>query len=130
MASQSITNKLVANIRQANDVSTNFFTGTNVVCIDTSNRRIGIDTKTPTWSIDISGVKPYNGVKCHNLDISGTAHIETINENGDTWTISGEGEGIFYNPYAEANMEGRIEFTNLKVEKDTANTPYSDYGGH
>ena len=22
------------------------------------------------------------------------------------------------------------EFTNLKVEKDTANTPYSDYGGH
>jgi|TARA_Y100000296_G_scaffold3419_1_gene4642 hypothetical protein len=32
--------------------------------------------------------------------------------------------------FAEANMEGRIEFTNLKVEKDTANTPYSDYGGH
>jgi len=79
MASQSITNKLVANIRQANDVSTNFFTGTNVVCIDTSNRRIGIDTKTPTWSIDISGVKPYNGVKCHNLDISGTAHISYAN---------------------------------------------------
>ena len=31
---------------------------------------------------------------------------------------------------AEANMMGRIEFTNLRVEKDTANTPYSDYGGH
>jgi len=75
MASQSITNKLVANIRQANDVSTNFFTGTNVVCIDTSNRRIGIDTKTPIWSIDISGVEPHNGVKCQNLDISGTADI-------------------------------------------------------
>lgn len=75
MASQSITNKLVANIKQATDVSTNFFTGTNVVCIDTSNRRIGIDTKTPTWSIDISGVEPYNGVKCHNLDISGKADI-------------------------------------------------------
>ena len=79
MASQSITNKLVANIRQANDVSTNFFTGTNVVCIDTSNRRIGIDTKTPTWSIDISGVESYNGVKCHNLDISGTADISYAN---------------------------------------------------
>lgn len=75
MASQSITNKLVANIKQATDVSTNFFTGTNVVCIDTSNRRIGIDTKTPNWSIDISGVEPHNGVKCHNLDISGTADI-------------------------------------------------------
>ena len=79
MSSQSITNKLVANIRQANDVSTNFFTGTNVVCIDTSNRRIGIDTKTPTWSIDISGVESYNGVKCHNLDISGTADISYAN---------------------------------------------------
>ena len=62
--------------------------------------------------------------------ISGTAHIELISESGDTWIISGDGEGIFYNPYSETNMEGRIEFTNLKVEKDTANTPYSDYGGH
>ena len=79
MASQSITNKLVANIKQATDVSKNFFRGTNVVCIDTSNRRIGIDTKTPTWSIDISGVESYNGVKCHNLDISGTADISYAN---------------------------------------------------
>ena len=65
-----------------------------------------------------------------DVAVSGTAHIETISQSGDTWTISGNGEGIFYNPYAETNMEGRIEFTNLKVEKDTANTPYSDYGGH
>ena len=65
-----------------------------------------------------------------DVAVSGTAHIESIDESGDTWTISGEGEGVFYNPYAESNMEGRIEFTNLKVEKDTANTPYSDYGGH
>ncbi len=65
-----------------------------------------------------------------DVAISGEAHIETISESGDTWIISGNGEGIFYNPYAEANMEGRIEFTNLRVEKDTANTPYSDYGGH
>tara|TARA_Y100000034_G_scaffold85861_1_gene102937 strand:+ start:871 stop:1002 length:132 start_codon:yes stop_codon:yes gene_type:complete len=39
-------------------------------------------------------------------------------------------KGIFYNPYAEANMEGRIEFTNLVIETDEENTPYSDYGGH
>jgi hypothetical protein len=75
MASQSVTNKLVANIKQASYVSKNYFRGTNIVCIDTSNRRIGIDTKTPTWSIDISGVESYNGVKCHNLDISGRADI-------------------------------------------------------
>ena len=62
--------------------------------------------------------------------ISGTAHIETISESGDTWTISGDGEGIFYNPYSEANMEGRIEFINLTVETDSENTPYFDYGGH
>ena len=62
--------------------------------------------------------------------ISGTAHIETISESGNTWTISGDGEGIFYNPYSETNMEGRIEFTDLKIETDEDNTPYSDYGGH
>jgi len=66
----------------------------------------------------------------NDYGISGTAHIETITQSGDTWIISGEGEGIFYNPYSEVDMEGRIEFTNLKVDKDTANTPYSDYGGH
>ena len=65
-----------------------------------------------------------------DVAISGTAHIETISESGDTWVISGNGEGIFYNPYAEANMEGRIEFTNLKIETDEDNTPYFDYGGH
>ena len=62
--------------------------------------------------------------------ISGEAHVDNIYGEDGSWTVSGTGEGIFYNPYAEANMEGRIEFTNLKVEKDTANTPYSDYGGH
>ena len=65
-----------------------------------------------------------------DVAISGEAHIESIDESGDTWTISGNGEGIFYNPYAEANMEGRIEFTNLKIETDEDNTPYFDYGGH
>ena len=62
--------------------------------------------------------------------ISGTAHIESIDDSGDTWTITGDGEGIFYNPYAESNMEGRIEFTNLTIETDSENTPYFDYGGH
>ena len=65
-----------------------------------------------------------------DVAVSGEAHIESIDESGDTWTISGNGEGIFYNPYAEANMEGRIEFTNLTIETDSENTPYFDYGGH
>ena len=66
-----------------------------------------------------------------DVAVSGTAHIESIDESGDTWTISGEGEGIFYNPYAEANMHGVIEFENLKIEiDDDDTTPYADYGGH
>ena len=66
-----------------------------------------------------------------DYSIAGTAHIETISESGNTWIISGDGEGVFYNPYSEANMEGRIEFENLKIEIDEDDTtPYSDYGGH
>jgi len=66
----------------------------------------------------------------NDYGISGTAHIETVNESGDIWTITGDGEGIFYNPYSEQNMEGRIEFKNLTIETDSENTPYFDYGGH
>ena len=62
--------------------------------------------------------------------ISGTAHIESINQSGDGWTITGDAEGIFYNPYSEEDMHGVIEFTDLKIETDEENTPYSDYGGH
>ena len=65
-----------------------------------------------------------------DVAVGGTALIETISKSGDTWIISGEGEGVFYNPYSEADMEGRIEFKNLMVDTDTSNTPYSDYGGH
>ena len=62
--------------------------------------------------------------------ISGEAHVDNIYGEDGSWTVSGTGEGIFYNPYAEANMEGRIEFTNLTIETDSENTPYFDYGGH
>ena len=66
-----------------------------------------------------------------DYSIAGAAHIETIGESGDTWIISGDGEGTFYNPFSEANMEGKIEFKNLKIEIDEDDTtPYSDYGGH
>ena len=50
-------------------------------------------------------------------------------KSGNTWVISGEAEGIFYNPYSEENMHGVIEFTNLEIETDEDNTPYFNYGG-
>ena len=62
--------------------------------------------------------------------ISGEAHVDNIYGEDGSWTVSGTGEGTFYNPYSETNMEGRIEFTDLQVESDTENSPYFDYGGH
>ena len=62
--------------------------------------------------------------------VSGQAHIESINQSGDGWTITGDAEGIFYNPYSEEDMHGVIEFTDLVIETDEDNTPYFDYGGH
>ena len=62
--------------------------------------------------------------------VSGQAHIESINQSGDSWTITCDAEGIFYNPYSEEDMHGVIEFTNLEIETDEDNTPYFDYGGH
>ena len=64
-----------------------------------------------------------------DVAVGGEAHINEIRESGDTWMISGEGEGTFYNPYIEANMHGQIEFTNLKIETDSEESPYYNYGG-
>jgi len=64
-----------------------------------------------------------------DVAVGGEAHIDEISESGDTWIISGKGEGTFYNPYIEANMSGKIEFTNLKINSDSEESPYHDYGG-
>jgi len=65
-----------------------------------------------------------------DISVGGEAHIDNVVGSDGNWTITGTGEGTFYNPFVEANMEGKIEFTNLKIETDEENTPYSDYGGH
>jgi len=72
----SITNKLVANIKQT-QVDINKFTDTNnVICIDTCNNRIGINTKTPRYSIDICGT---NGkIFVSNLEVTASASFFTI----------------------------------------------------
>ena len=64
-----------------------------------------------------------------DVSISGTAHIEEIQGSDGNWRISGDGEGTFYNPFAEANMHGRIEFTNLRVSSNSEDSPYYNYGG-
>ena len=85
--SQSVTNKLIANIKQSSINNTNnFINKEDVICIDSSNNRIGINTRNPLHSIEISGNNRSHGIKCSYLDISFTANINEIN----THTISCE----------------------------------------
>ena len=52
--SQSVTNKLIANIKQSSINNTNnFINKEDVICIDSSNNRIGINTRNPLHSIAI-----------------------------------------------------------------------------
>ena len=65
-----------------------------------------------------------------DVSVSGTAHIDEVAEWDDgSWTITGDGEGTFYNPFTQANMSGRIEFIDLEVSTDKEESPYHDYGG-
>ena len=79
----SITNQIVANIKKT---STNFnsysFVNTeNVVCIDTSLNRIGINRKNPVYSIDISGDSSHNALRVHDLHINNLAKINEVSCN-------------------------------------------------
>tara|TARA_B100000989_G_scaffold199947_1_gene151123 strand:- start:1582 stop:1971 length:390 start_codon:yes stop_codon:yes gene_type:complete len=80
----------------------------NLVCIDTSENRIGINTLDPTCSLDISGTDgkiSVESISCenltinNNLDISGTIDLSS---NGGTLNIihidlsSGKPEGTLY----------------------------------
>ena len=64
-----------------------------------------------------------------DVAIMGAARLTKVDEKDGGWIISGNGEGIFYNPYIEANMEGKIEFTNLEIKTDSEESPYYNYGG-
>jgi hypothetical protein len=64
-----------------------------------------------------------------DVAVGGQAHIDEISKSGDSWIISGEGEGTFFNPYIDANMSGKIEFKNLEIKTDSNESPYFDYGG-
>ena len=68
----SITNQIIANIKKTstNFSNTNFINSNNVISIDTSNNRLGINTKNPQYSIDISGIQDTNAINVHNLYIN------------------------------------------------------------
>lgn len=62
------------NIEEENDRTYDFNDVNNMVCIDTSNHRIGINTLDPTCSLDISGTDGkiiVNTISCENLELNG-----------------------------------------------------------
>ena len=74
----SFTNKIVANIKKTDADVNSFVNTSNVVCIDTSNNRIGINTRSPRYSIDISGTGPNNIIYVDKLLIENIAIIKDI----------------------------------------------------
>ena len=75
----SITNKLIANIKQTNVDVTRFTDTNNVICIDTSNNRLGINTKTPRYAIDICGIN--SKIFVENLEVGKNANLFTVSAN-------------------------------------------------
>lgn len=70
----SLTNKIVANIKSTANNNFTYINSENVVCIDSSNNRIGINTKTPQYSIHVSG----GTIKSRGLIIDNSAYIYGI----------------------------------------------------
>lgn len=78
----SITNQIIANIKKTstNFKNSSFTNSENVVCIDTSLNRIGINKKNPIYSIDISGERDHHAIRVHR-SINNYGIINTISSN-------------------------------------------------
>ena len=74
----SITNKIIANIKKSRINTDNFINTENVVSIDSSNIRIGINTKDPQYAIDVSGDSAKSWINSKNINISDLAKIQSI----------------------------------------------------
>lgn len=70
MSQQSITNRLIGNIKQTTVNSGAFTNSNNVICIDSSTNRIGINTRDPNYSIDICGNGKNDGIRCENIYVN------------------------------------------------------------
>ena len=81
MSSQSITNKLIANIKQTSSSNITTINNQNLICIDTSHNRIGINTITPNYSLTISGNTIYHGIKAPYLYITTSGEIAELSTN-------------------------------------------------
>lgn len=104
---QSITNKLIANIKQSSFNNTNNFSNSeNVICIDSSNNRIGINTRNPQYSIEISGSTLKHGLKSNYIEIDKSANINEISSNKIIANIIDVSD-LFYN-----ELSGNVIYAN------------------
>ena len=88
---QSLTNRIVPNIKQTSLTNTNFIQTENVICIDTSKNRIGINTKNPQYSIDISNTSDFSSnIRVHSIYLQNVYanNIETSNINVNDLDVS------------------------------------------
>jgi len=80
----SLTNKIIANIKQSTNNVENFYNSDNVICIDSSFLRLGINTKTPNYAIDVSGTDSESIINSKNIIINNLAKIHEISCNSAT----------------------------------------------
>ena len=80
----SLTNKIIANIKQSTNNVENFYNSDNVICIDSSFLRLGINTKTPNYAIDVSGIDSESIINSKNIIINNLAKIYEISCNTAT----------------------------------------------
>lgn len=77
----SLTNKIIANIKQSTNKSENFYNTENVICIDSSFVRFGIKTKNPQYAIDVSGDDNVSIINSKNLITTNLGTIKNIDSS-------------------------------------------------
>ena len=116
----NIVNKIVANVKQSNNTTSNYINSNNIVCIDTSSNRIGINTKNPRYSIDVSNSSSLNN---ENITIF-TPILQTI--SGIITNISST-DIICNNKITSTNLTvtGKTDLSTLIIDSiDFSNTSY------
>lgn len=82
MSSQSITNKLIANIKQTSSSNITTINSEKVICIDSSKNAIGINTLKPSHALTISGGDNiFNAVLAPYLYITNSGEIRELSTN-------------------------------------------------
>ena len=93
------------------------FLENQMVCIDTTNHRIGINTIDPTCSLDISGLHGkinVNSISCGNLDVSGLNVYDTISnlDNSLSTILTSNNDASFGN----VDISGILDLSKNKVQ--------------